>query len=59
MVNGKSLNHFDWQSQLASVYASFPEAQRRPVIGITGNYGEQTCKLADGYYRSVQQAGGT
>ena len=58
MVNGKSLNHFDWQSQLASVYASFPEAQRRPVIGITGNYDEQTCKLADGYYRSVQQAGG-
>ena len=58
MVNGKSLNHFDWQSQLASVYASFPEAQRRPVIGITGNYGEQTCKLADGYYRSVQKAGG-
>ena len=51
-------NRFDWQSQLATVYASFPEAQRRPVIGITGNYGEQTCKLADGYYRSVQQAGG-
>ena len=51
-------NRFDWQSQLASVYASFPEAQRRPVIGITGNYGEQTCKLADGYYRSVQRAGG-
>ena len=51
-------NRFDWQSQLATVYASFPEAQRRPVIGITGNYGEKTCKLADGYYRSVQQAGG-
>ena len=51
-------NRFDWQSQLTTVYASFPEARRRPVIGITGNYGEQTCKLADGYYRSVQQAGG-
>jgi microsomal dipeptidase-like Zn-dependent dipeptidase/anthranilate/para-aminobenzoate synthase component II len=51
-------NRFDWQSQLSTVYASFPEAQRRPVIGITGNYGEHTCKLADGYYRSVQQAGG-
>ena len=58
MVNLKSVNRFDWQSQLAAVYASFPEAQRRPVIGITGNYGEQTCKLAAGYYRSVQQAGG-
>lgn len=51
-------NPFDWQSQLATVYASFPEAQRRPVIGISGNYDEQTCKLAEGYYRSVQQAGG-
>ena len=58
MVNRTSVNRFDWQSQLATVYASFPEAQRRPVIGITGNYGEKTCKLADGYYRSVQQAGG-
>ncbi len=51
-------NRFDWQSQLATVYSSFPEAQRRPVIGITGNYDEQTCKLADGYYRSIQKAGG-
>ena len=58
MVNPKSSNQFDWQSQLSTVYASFPEAQRRPVIGITGNYGELTCKLAEGYYQSVQQAGG-
>ena len=58
MVNLKSSNQFDWQSQLSTVYASFPEAQRRAVIGITGNYDEQTCKLAEGYYRSIQQAGG-
>ena len=58
MVKLKSSNQFDWQSQLSTVYASFPEAQRRPVIGITGNYDEKTCKLAEGYYRSVQQAGG-
>ena len=52
-------NPFDWQSQLvASAYASFPEAQRKPVIGITGNYGELTCKLAEGYYKSVVRAGG-
>ena len=52
-------NPFDWQSQLvASAYASFPEAKRKPVIGITGNYGELTCKLAEGYYKSVQRAGG-
>ena len=51
-------DRFDWQSQLAETYASFPEARRKPVIGITGNYGEQNCKLAEGYYKSVWQAGG-
>lgn len=51
-------DRFDWQSQLAEAYASFPEARRKPVIGITGNYGEQNCKLAEGYYKSVWQAGG-
>ena len=51
-------NRFDWQSQLASAYVSYPEAPQKPVIGITGNYGEQTCKLAEGYYKSVCRAGG-
>jgi len=52
-------NHYDWQSQLATtVYASFPEAQQKPVIGITGNYGEQLCKIAEGYYKSILRAGG-
>ena len=49
---------FDWQSCLATAYTSFPEAKRKPVIGITGNYGEQNCKLGEGYYKSVQRAGG-
>ena len=51
-------NRFDWQSQLATAYAAFPEAARKPVIAITGNYDDQTCKLAEGYYKSVQRAGG-
>ena len=51
--------HFDWQSYLAATaYASFPEAPHKPVIGITGNYGELTCKIAEGYYKSVWRAGG-
>ena len=29
-----------------------------PVIGITGNYGDQLCKIAEGYYKSVVRAGG-
>lgn len=53
------MDRFDWQSQLAArAYATFPEAVRKPVIGITGNYGELTCKLAETYYKSVWKAGG-
>ena len=52
------VNRFDWQSQLAAAYVSFPEASKKPIIGITGNYGDQTCKLAEGYYKSVWRAGG-
>ena len=52
-------SRFDWQAGLAAtVYASFPEAERKPLIGISGNYGEATCKLAEGYYKSVLRAGG-
>lgn len=52
------MDRFDWHSRLADVYSSYPEAKERPVIGITGNYGEETCKLADRYYKSVITAGG-
>ena len=53
------MNHrFDWQSQLATAYASYPEAPRKPIIGLTGNFDEQTCRLKDGYYKSVLRAGG-
>ena len=52
------MNRFDLQSQLNDVYAHFPESERRPVIGITGNYEELTCKLGRSYYQSVVAAGG-
>lgn len=53
------MNHrFDWQSQLATAYASYPEAPRKPIIGLTGNFNDQTCMLKDGYYKSVLRAGG-
>ena len=51
-------NRFDWQSQLTKAYTTFPEAPYKPVIGITGNYGELTCKLGEGYYKSILKAGG-
>lgn len=49
---------FDLQGQLESIYAHFPEATPMPVIGITGNYEDLTCKLGRGYYDSVVEAGG-
>ena len=30
-----------------------------PIIGITGNFGDKGCELAQGYYLSVLKAGGT
>ena len=51
-------NYFDLQQHLDTVYARFPEADRQPVIGITGNYDDLTCKLGQGYYKSVVAAGG-
>lgn len=49
---------FDLQGQLEDIYAHFPEVTPMPVIGITGNYEDLTCKLGRGYYDSVVEAGG-
>ncbi len=52
------MKNFDLQAHLNEVYAAFPATGRRPVIGITGNYENLTCKLGKGYYQSVIRAGG-
>ena len=49
---------FDLEAGMEAVYGRFPEAQRKPVIGITGNYEDLTCKLGKGYYQKVVEAGG-
>ena len=36
----------------------YPNHTPRPVIGISGNFGEKGLELAEGYYRSVIAAGG-
>lgn len=41
------------------LHASFPAYKSRPLIGITGNFSEGNCTLAEGYIRSVLAAGGT
>lgn len=52
------MGKFDLEACLADVYARYPEADDKPVIGITGNYADLACKLGQGYYKSVVAAGG-
>jgi len=52
-------NPFDWDACYNELHHSFPTHNSQPVIGITGNFGEKGCELAEGYFRSVLEAGGT
>ena len=52
------MRQYNLDAILADVHQGFPVAQHRPVIGITGNYNELTCKLGEGYYKQVVAAGG-
>ncbi len=49
---------FDIENAIQQVYQQYPAADRKPIIGITGNYEDLTCKLGAGYYESVIAAGG-
>lgn len=40
------------------ITSHYPNHSVRPVIGITGNFGEKGLELAEGYYRSIIAAGG-
>ena len=52
------MKQFNLQAFVDGVYAQFPAAGQRPVIGITGNYADLCCTLGKGYYQSVINAGG-
>lgn len=52
------MEKFDLESHLNSVYAIFPEADRRPIIGLTANYSDIDITLRDRYYKQVVAAGG-
>ena len=54
-----SCSAFDWKAHYEALHASFPGTQHTPVIGITGNFGDKGCELAEGYYESVLRAGAT
>lgn len=53
-----TIAQFDWKARHEALHQRFPNHRQRPVIAITGNYGEKGCELASGYYHSVLEAGG-
>lgn len=52
------LSAFHIQSEYDDMHRSFPIGKPAPVIGLTGNYRDNDCTLAEGYYQSVLKAGG-
>ena len=50
---------FDLNKHLESVYASFPEGKRKPIIGITANFRQGEATMTQAYYQQVVEAGGT
>ena len=49
---------YDIQAHLEKVYATFPEAKRKPIIGITTNYMNGDAALRNVYYKQGVAAGG-
>ena len=49
---------YNLQSHLNEVYATFPEAKRKPIIGITTNFIDGDAAIRDVYYKQVVAAGG-
>lgn len=49
---------FDLNGCLNDVYSRYPEAGRKPVIGLTGNFAEGETRLVKRYYKGIAEAGG-
>ncbi len=52
------MDNYDWLGIYRNLNSDFSTKEALPVIGITGNYNQETCTLAEGYYQSVLKAGG-
>lgn len=48
----------NWQDRYRDLASRGYHAGRKPVVGITANFGEYGSQLAEGYYESVRMAGG-
>ena len=52
------MKEYSLPSNLEDIYSRYPEADKRPVIGITANYTDGDATLRDRYYKQVVAAGG-
>lgn len=52
------MKSFDIESLLQPAYSRFPEAEQRPIIGLTANFTDLDATLRDLYYKQVIAAGG-
>lgn len=50
--------YFDIQKGYEELNASYPGYRKQPVIGVTANFSDGNCCLADGYCTSILKAGG-
>lgn len=52
------MHTYDIQRAYDSIHASYPGYRKLPVIGVTANFSDGNCSLADGYCTSILRAGG-
>ena len=55
----KTVRQFDISIAYDQMHRHFNPRRRTPIIGLTGNYHDNECGLAEVYYTSVLKAGGT
>lgn len=52
------MKSFDLNAITKDIYSAYPEAERKPLIGITANYTDGDASLLDRYYTQIADAGG-
>lgn len=52
------MDRFSLEGLTTEAYASFPEAQRKPVIGLTANHSDIDFTLREAYCQQIVKAGG-
>ena len=49
---------FDITAEYHRMHRTYPSYKKGPTIGLTGNFRDGDCTLAEGYYQSILKAGG-